>query len=131
MTIEIQLPWARSSDKMRRRFCGFMTIANRSEIADRLVSAASPASRCIAICGIKVVGSQTTMRTLKNGLAIPANTILTLRPRGYHLYFLGTGNWPKRGEKVPVTLTFEKAGRREIMLNVEAPGPVGKEALNE
>jgi hypothetical protein len=32
---------------------------------------------------------------------------------------------------VPVTLTFEKAGARQIELLVEAPGPIGNDALVE
>ena len=71
------------------------------------------------------------MRELANGLNVPAGVTLTLRPRGYHLYFLGAKPPPKAGDKVPVTLVFEKAGERKIVLEVESPGPVGKEVLTE
>ena len=36
--------------------------------------------------------------------------------------------WPI-GSKVPVSLDFEKAGRIEVELLVEAHGPIGVEAL--
>ena len=131
MPLEIQRPWARASDDSSWRFCGFATIVNRSETDDRLVSATSPAARGLVICGIKVVDSDIRMRALTGGLAIPAHTTITLRPRGYHLYFLGAKPRPQPGDRVPVTLTFEKAGNVEIVLETAVPGPVGKEALIE
>lgn len=131
MPLEIQRPWARASDQKNWRFGGFVTLVNRSSTPDRLIAASSPIARGVAICGIKVIGNRTAMRALKDGLKIPAGTTITLRPRGYHLYFLSARPRPKHGEKVPVTLTFEKAGEQKIMLEVEAPGPVGKESLHE
>ncbi len=130
MPLELQQPWARASDRSWR-FCGFVTFANRSSSADRLIAASSPIAKAVVVCGIKVMGSKIGMHTLENGLGIPSDTTITLRPRGYHLYFLGTKRRPKQGEKVAVTLTFEKAGEREIVLEVRAPGPVGKETLHE
>ncbi len=130
MALEIQKPWARTSDTTWR-FCGFVTLANRSPTPDRLISASSPIARAVVLCGIRVVGGQIAMRTMKNGLNVPGDSTITLRPRGYHLYFLGAKPKPRPGEKVPVTFTFEKAGERKVMLTVEAPGPVGKETLSE
>ena len=131
MTLDIQRPWARASNTASWRFCGFVTLANRSSTPDRLIAASSPIAKAVVVCGIKVVGSQIAMRTFQNGLAVPGDTTITLKPRGYHLYFVGPAPHPRQGDKVPVTLTFEKAGTREVLLEVEAPGPVGKETLHE
>jgi copper(I)-binding protein len=131
MSLEITKPWARASDRTLWRFCGFLTVTNRSATPDRLIAASSPGVRCVAVCGIKVVGGRIAMRLLKSGLVLPAGTTITMRPRGYHLYFLGAKLRPARGTKVPVTLTFENAGEQQIMLDVQVPGPVGKETLHE
>ena len=106
----------------------------RSGEADRLVSATSPIARCVAICGIKVVGGNISMRILKDGLRLPGETTITLRPRGYHLYFIGARQGLKAGAKVPVTLTFEKAGVRTLefdllLLDLSMPGKSGMELL--
>jgi hypothetical protein len=130
MSLEIQTPWARSSDTTVRS-CGYLTVVNRSASADRLVSASSPISRCVAICGIKVVGGNIAMSVLKDGLRLPGETTIAMRPRGYHLYFIGATQKLKPGDKVPVTLTFENAGEQTLMLDVRAPGPVAKETLVE
>ena len=131
MSLEIQKPWARASDTKPWRYGGFLTLANRSPTPDRLVSATSPLACSTLIYGIKVVGPNMTMRRLEDGLRIPGDTTITLRPRGYHLFFLGTKPRPKVGDKVPVTLVFEKAGEREIVLDVQGPGPVGRQILLE
>lgn len=131
MALEIQKPWARTSDTASWRFCGFVTLANRSSTPDRLIAASSPIAKAVVVRGIKVVGGNIAMRTFKNGLNVPADTTITLKPRGYHLYFVGATPPAKRGDKVAVTLTFEKAGERKVMLDVQEPGPVGKETLLE
>jgi copper(I)-binding protein len=130
MPLEFQKPWARTSSKTTR-LCGFLTIANRSSAPDRLLSATSPVARTVVLCGIKVMGATMSMGVLKDGLKVPAESTITLRPRGYHLCFLGTKRRPEPGDKVPVVLTFEKAGEQTFLLDVQAPGPVGKETLNE
>ena len=56
---------------------------------------------------------------------------IPLKPRGYHLLFEQLARPLGQGERVPVTLTFEKAGTRQIELLVEAPGPIGNDALVE
>jgi copper(I)-binding protein len=53
-----------------------------------------------------------------------------MKPRGYHLLFMELMAPLVQGQRVPVTLTFEKAGTRQVDLVVEAPGPVGTEILN-
>ena len=55
---------------------------------------------------------------------------ITLKPRGYHLLMEVRAPLTP-GQRVPVTLTFEKAGPRQVELVVEAAGPVGNETLVE
>ena len=54
-----------------------------------------------------------------------------MKPRGYHLLFEELKAPLAKGGKVPVTLTFEKAGTRQVELIVEAEGPIGDETLME
>jgi copper(I)-binding protein len=100
---------------------------SRSRSADR---GGSPAASKVEIHGIKVVGYGIRMRLLEKGLGLPADTAITLKPRGYHL-FMEVKAPLAQGQKVPVTLTFEKAGTLRIELVVEAPGPVGNQTLWE
>jgi len=132
MSIDISRPWARTGIIVERRCAaGFMTLANRGAEADRLVGAASPLAEKTEIHGIKVVGPDIAMRPLDKGLGLPAETTITLRPRGYHLVMQGLKAPFAKGERVQVTLTFEKAGTREVELIVEGEGPIGDETLHE
>jgi len=136
MSIDISHPWARSGsllvDAVRQpRVAGFMTLANRGTEADRLLAAASPVAEKVEIHGIKVVGPGIAMLPLEKGVALPADTAITLRPRGYHLMMEGLKAPLSKGQRISVTLTFEKAGPRQIDLTVEDDGPVGNETLVE
>ena len=131
MSIDISRPWARTSPTTAGFAGGYFTVTNKAHEADRLVGAESPVATKIEIHGIKVVGSGITMKQMEKGLGLPPDTAITLKPRGYHLLFQELTKPLRQGERVPVTLTFEKAGARQIELLVEAPGPIGSDTLLE
>jgi hypothetical protein len=69
-----------------------------------------------------------TMRPLDKGLTVEPGKTVKLAPGGYHLMLLDIKRPLKRGDKVPVTLEFEKAGKVTVSLDVEgvgAQGPAG------
>jgi copper(I)-binding protein len=73
-----------------------------------------------------------TMRPVAGGLEIPAGQSVTLAPSGLHIMFVSPKEPFVEGGKVPVVLTFEKAGTVETFLHVEgigAPGPKGDQAV--
>jgi hypothetical protein len=136
MTILINRPWALTGSVLANsgkepRVAGFMTLANSGGPPDRLVTAASPMAEKIEIHGIKVVGAGITMRPLEKGVGLPADTTITLKPRGYHLMMWGVKLPLAKGQLLPVTLTFEKAGTQQIELVVEGEGKIGNEAMHE
>jgi copper(I)-binding protein len=136
MTILINRPWALTGSVLANsgkepRVAGFMTLANSGGPPDRLVTAASPMAEKIEIHGIKVVGAGITMRPLEKGVGLPADTTITLKPRGYHLMMWGVKPPLAKGQLLPVILTFEKAGTRQIELVVEGEGKIGNEAMHE
>jgi periplasmic copper chaperone A len=130
MSIDISRPWARTSPTAQQTAGGFFTVTNKGREADRLIAAESPAAAKVEIHGIRVAGSGITMKPMERGLGVPPDTAITLKPRGYHLLMELKAPLAK-GQRVPVTLTFEKAGTRQIELLVEAAGPVGNETLVE
>jgi copper(I)-binding protein len=129
MSIDISRPWARISSNTAGQAGGYFTVTNKGSEADRLIAAASPAAEKVELQSIRVVGYGITMRPMEKGLGLPPDTTITLKPRGYHLWFLDLKKPLAKGERVPVTLTFEKSGTRQIELVVEDSGPVNNEAL--
>jgi len=130
MSIEISRPWARTSPTLAGKAGGYFTVTNKGREADRLIAAESAAASKIEIHAIKVIGYGIRMRLLEKGLGLPPDTAITLKPRGYHLLMEITAPLVP-GQRVPVTLTFEKAGTRQVELVVEAPGRIGEETLLE
>jgi len=69
-----------------------------------------------------------TMRPLDKGLTIEPGKTVKLAPGGYHLMMMDLKGPLKQGDKVPVTLEFEKAGKVQVSLDVQgvgAQGPAG------
>jgi periplasmic copper chaperone A len=128
--LSLSAPWARPDAALPTRVGGFFTLTN-SGAADRLVTATSPLAERVEIHAIKVVGPDIRMCALPDGLRIPTDSTIELKPRGYHLLLMGLKAPPAVGSKLPVTLTFEQAGRMEVELRVEEPGLVGTEILDE
>jgi copper(I)-binding protein len=69
-----------------------------------------------------------TMRPLENGLTIEPGKTVALAPGGYHLMMLDLKAPLKQGDKLPVTLQFEKAGTVAVTLDVQGVGAKGPAA---
>jgi periplasmic copper chaperone A len=120
--LQIGHPWARATAPTAPAGGGFLTITNTGTTPDRLVSAKSPTANMVQIHEMKMEGNVMRMRELEKGLEIPPGGTVTLAPGGFHLMMMGLKAPLKQGEKVPVTLTFEKAGSIDVELDVEAMG---------
>jgi len=114
--------WTRATPPKAMAGGGFVTITNKGTEADRLVSAASPVAGRVEIHEMAVTDGVMKMRELENGLPIPAGETVALKPGGFHIMFMQLNQPFKMGEKVPVTLTFEKGGEVEIQLDVQKMG---------
>lgn len=106
---------------------GYLTIKNGGKSDDMLVSVSSPAAGTVEMHEMAMQGQVMKMRKLDTGIAIPAGKTVELTPGGLHLMFMKVKEPFKQGSQVPVTLTFEKAGKVDITLPVEAAGPGGHE----
>jgi hypothetical protein len=62
------------------------------------------------------------MRPLDQGLAIDPGKTVKLAPGGYHLMLMDLKAGLKQGDKVPLTLQFEKAGKVQVSFDVQAVG---------
>ena len=56
-----------------------------------------------------------TMRALDKGLPIEPGKTVKLAPGGYHLMLMDLKTPLKQGDKVPLTLEFEKAGKVTLL----------------
>jgi periplasmic copper chaperone A len=120
--LEIRDAWASATPGGVDVSAGYFTIANGGA-ADRLVALSSPRAARVEVHEMSVNGNVMRMRAIEGGLEAPAGGVVTLAPGGLHLMFTGVTAPFTPGEEIPVTLTFERAGVREITLQVRAGGP--------
>jgi len=97
---------------------GFFTVKNNGSADDRLVSVTSPNAGEVQLHEMAMKDNVMRMRELKDGIAIPAGQTVELAPGNLHLMFQKVKTPFRQGDKVPVTLTFEKAGKVDLVLNV-------------
>lgn len=117
--------WTRATPPKAPTGGGYLTITNNGTEADRLVAAASPLAEKGGLHQMTVKDGVMTMRPVEN-IEIPPGGSVALAPGGFHLMFVSLKEPFKQGGKLPVTLTFDKAGTIETFLHIRpigAPGP--------
>ncbi|MBX4948203.1 uncharacterized protein YcnI/copper(I)-binding protein [Rhizobium binae] len=97
---------------------GFFTVKNSGQTDDRLVSVTSPAAGEVQLHAMETKDNVMRMRELKDGIVIAAGETVKLEPGNLHLMFQKVKTPFKQGDTVPVTLTFEKAGKVDLVLQV-------------
>ena len=120
--LKIEHPWSRATPPAARVGAGDLGIVNRGGTSDRLISASSPAAGRVEIHEMRMDGGVMRMRELPSGVALPAGQSVALKPGGFHLMLMELRAPLKQGSSVPMTLVFERAGKVEIELSVEAAG---------
>jgi len=120
--IKVDKPFSRATPASAKVGGGYLTITNSGSAEDKLVSATSAASGSVEIHEMATKDGVMTMRPVTSGLPIPAGKSVALAPGGFHLMLMNLKAPLKAGDKVPVTLTFEKAGKLDVMLDVQTMG---------
>jgi copper(I)-binding protein len=124
----ISQPWSRATPGGAKTGGGFLTIENKGSAPDRLVAVSGNFAGKIEVHEMAVKDGVMTMRLLENGLTIEPGKTVKLAPGGYHLMMLDLKAPLKQGDKLPITLQFEKAGTIAVSLDVQgvgAKGPAG------
>jgi copper(I)-binding protein len=143
-TIEISGAWARTSPMVAGAGAAYMVIKNTGSEADVLVSASSPAAKTTEVHetykveespaasmdggmaspaasmdgGMGSGGAMMGMRRIES-LEIPAGGTVELKPGSYHVMLIELVAPLKAGEKIDITLTFEKAGEIKVTAEVK------------
>jgi copper(I)-binding protein len=114
--------WSRQTPSGAKVAGAYLTIENKGTTADRLVSGSTDAAGRFEIHEMAMDGGVMRMRPLDNGLVIDPGKTVKLAPGGYHVMLMDLKSQFKQGDKVPVTLQFEKAGKVNVSLDVQGVG---------
>ena len=115
---EVKDAWTRDSVGGTANAAVFMTI--RSESPDRLVSASAPVAARTDLMTMTMDGGAMGMRYV-DGIDIPAGTPVRLNPTGLHVWLADLNQPLRAGQSFPLTLEFERAGRRQVTVSVIGP----------
>jgi copper(I)-binding protein len=118
----ISQAWTRATPNGATVAGGYLTIENKGTTPDRLVNGSADIAGKFEIHEMAMNNGVMTMRPRDTGLAIEPGKTVKLAPGGYHLMIMGLKGPLKQGDKVPVTLEFEKAGKVLMQLDVQGVG---------
>lgn len=126
--LSITRAWSRVAPPGAPVLGGYLSITNDGAQPDRLIAVSSTISDNVQIHMSSVNDGVATMRQVTDGVAIPSGATVEFEPGELHLMLLNPKSRPGEGEKIPLTLTFENAGRLDIELVVARSPP---EVANE
>lgn len=112
--IEVKDAWVREVPPVSSMSAAYMVIENKGDQADKLVGASTNIAKVVELH--ETVGGK--MRRIK-ALEIPPGKSVELKPGGYHLMLINLTEKPKEGQKVEITLKFEKSGDVKVQANVK------------
>ena len=120
--------WCRATPGGAKIGGGYLTIENKGAAPDRLIGGSTDVASNVQVHEMAVNNGVMTMRALDKGLAIEPGKTVKLAPGGLHLMLLDLKGPLKQGDKLSVTLEFEKAGKVKLTFDVQgigAQGPAG------
>lgn len=128
-TLSLTDLWTRATPPGAPTAGGYLTITNTGSEPDTLLAVSSPVVGKSEIHEMATTDGVMTMRPVE-GIEIPAGGSVTLAPGGFHLMFITLTEPLKEGEKMPVTLTFAKAGSVDTFLHILAIGADGPDGTS-
>lgn len=123
-SIEITQAWARATPARAPVGGAFVTIANSGADADSLVAAAADVSKTVELHTHLRDGDVMRMVAVDK-VDVPAGQTVAMGPGGYHIMLIGLNAPLKEGTSFPMELTFAKAGKVTVIVDVQPVGAMG------
>jgi hypothetical protein len=119
--IEVRHPWTRATPPGAEVAAGYLEIRNTGRELDRVIGASTPAAERVEM---HVTASEKGVMKMREvtSFEAPARKRLTLRPGGTHLMIVGLRKPFVKGQRIPLTLRFERAGDVRVELEVQVGG---------
>jgi len=125
--LKVDHPWARPTVPGQSTGGAYLSVINTGATADRLLGGSSPMAARVEVHEMRMEGDVMRMREM-SALDLPAGKRVVLAPGGLHVMLIGLKAPLKVGDKLPLTLRFEKAGAVDLMVAVESKPPAPADA---
>jgi periplasmic copper chaperone A len=127
--ITVAHPWARATPGGTTVGAAYFEIKAATGKPDTLVSAASPVAGRVEVHTHTQEDGVMKMRRL-DALPIAAGSSVVLGPAGHHLMLFDLKQPLKEGDRIPVTLVFEKSGPVTLDVSIEPAGAKGPHGMD-
>lgn len=120
-SLSIDQAYAYATAQSQKNGAVFLSIHNKDGVDDALISAEGNVAERIELHTHITEGDTMKMRKVER-FDIAENAEHTLHPMGDHIMLMGLNAPLQKGAVFPLVLNFENAGRKEISVEVVAPG---------
>lgn len=109
--------WVRTTVAQQKATGAFMQLT--AERDTRLVEVHSPVAGIAELHNMSVDHDVMRMRQVE-GINLPAGISVALKPGAYHIMLMDLRRPLGEGQRIPITLVFESAGKRRSRVEIDA-----------
>lgn len=114
--------WVEAAPDVSRDGAAYMTLELTGGGPDRLLAASTPSAGSAELHGYWMEGCFAHRRQVE-AIEVGPGAPTVLGPGGPHVVLVGLERARGAGDRIALSLTFEKAGTVDIALPIRAPGP--------
>ena len=116
-TVSVRNAWVRATAPGQKTAAAYLDLTSGADAA--LIAAESPAAGKAELHSMNMDGGVMRMRPVQK-IGLPAKKTVKLAPGGLHIMLLDIKQPLKEGDKVPLLLKFQGAGKAPSTVKVEA-----------
>jgi copper(I)-binding protein len=116
--LKIGHPYTRTTPPGAVAAGAYLSIENKGKAADKLLRAASPVAGLVELHTMSMDGNVMRMRAVPS-IEVAGGATVKLAPGGLHVMLQDLKRPLKEGERIPMTLVFERAGEVKVELAVQ------------
>jgi copper(I)-binding protein len=120
--LHIDHPWSRALPPTAPNGAAYFVVHNKGTEGDRLLGASTPLAATVELHTHVHLGDVMKMQKV-DSVGVPANGEARFEPGSNHVMLFGLKQPLVSGERFPLTLEFEKAGKVEVEVAIEAEPP--------
>ncbi|MFA7822618.1 copper chaperone PCu(A)C [Aeromonas dhakensis] len=120
--LHIDHPWSREMPPVAPTAAAYFVVHNKGSEADRLLSVSTPVAGKAELHEHVHADGVMKMQQVQD-VVIPAGGEVKFEPMGYHVMLFDLKQQAKAGERFPLTLNFEKAGKVDVEVAVQKEAP--------
>lgn len=118
-------PWARATPRGAKTGVVYLSLVNNGS-GDRLLEATTPVAQKVQFHSASEEAGVSRMHEMQSIEIAPGAKII-FTPGGLHIMLVGLKQPLQQGQTFPMTLTFEKAGTREVTVPIANVGAMQAE----